>query len=661
MQLGSRSAEPHVLRYGAVPGDGVAEDDEAIEERTKRFTLGAVTISFVFLISGVAALGASTSTESQTLRAAELDSSSAAVVVAAASSDKTIQVWNSYGGQPTSFDEGIYSFGAEQIVEPYRTTTLSVGDSTGADDWTWTVKNVDTGKSKTLDTTGSSVREVFKSRGGELFEVTATSSKLSDTRTLSARSKFVRRELRSLSNEDANDYLEALQHVYTTTQEDGHAAYGDEFTSYDWFQRWHLGSRSLLSPFHSNPAFFTSHAYLGSKMERSLQSIKPKVALHYWDFTIDSEMDHWEESSLWSKNWFGPASDSSTDDTLKRVEGRFRDISLMRNVSFDLDAKRWHGHTVNSYGLVTSPWNNNPATYLTRSFSVCGLSTTTMKLPGCAELLPAFTKTDMADFHAIVEYTVHLQFHLMLGGMWECQVDLLKDLQHPDQEKYITTLATLSLDIVNTINPLFYKHNVYTCPEYCSLETAFEDCACIDLELTKILNNPEPNTTQIDDLFHARVVEQMGPSTIHLNNAIEVDDDGKSTFTGFSEKESMDLKVLFLNMIRIPPKVSQFATPLASHDDPLFWPLHVNWDRIWAYMRLAKDFDSEWSYDAVEAYKQLGWGYDDPLAPCDDAYGNQKDDGKYFTNRELVELFAPDKVDLPYVYSDFAFQGCEQK
>ena len=51
----------------------------------------------------------------------------------------------------------------------------------------------------------------------------------------------MRRELRTLTDDDRERYLSALATVYHTRDADGKRQYGSMFTSGEWFARWHLG------------------------------------------------------------------------------------------------------------------------------------------------------------------------------------------------------------------------------------------------------------------------------------------------------------------------------------------------------------------------------------------------------------------------------------
>lgn len=76
-------------------------------------------------------------------------------------------------------------------------------------------------------------------------------------------------------------------------------------------------------------------------------------------------------------------------------------------------------------------------------------------------------------------------------------------------------------------------------------------------------------------------------------------------------------------------------------------------------MRLERGLNTTWTDSEASSWEEEGWGYDDPLEPFNDAYGIRKTKGEYFTNRELIALFAPDKADLPYVFEALSWPACD--
>merc|ERR1711871_1096760 len=98
-------------------------------------------------------------------------------------------------------------------------------------------------------------------------------------------------------------------------------------------------------------------------------------------------------------------------------------------------------------------------------------------------------------------------------------------------------MAILSLDVPAIINALYYKHHVYACPEYCSLKTPFEACSCVDVELTKVFGDRDTlSVEEADYYFGNRVVDNLSPSSTHLNDLLEIDStSGEVTVRGYSK------------------------------------------------------------------------------------------------------------------------------
>ena len=115
----------------------------------------------------------------------------------------------------------------------------------------------------------------------------------------------------------------------------------------------------------------------------ALQAIEPSTAAHYYDFTVGSGADEWAGQPFFtSPEWFGPlGTAASAAGGLEEGElrgGHFSGLLVPRNRS---------APTTNSWGVVTEPYSQNDARFLTRAASICGLPTTSLPLPGCGELL----------------------------------------------------------------------------------------------------------------------------------------------------------------------------------------------------------------------------------------------------------------------------------
>ena len=224
--------------------------------------------------SGVAVALAYDSAASASLR---IDSGGAAALVARGSSATLrIEASNEYGGQPQSISRGLYS-NIDAIVEPHRATVLTlVGAGSSAEgSVAWSIVDASDDGASSLgcaaDSNATTLNCTF-TRAAHVFIVTARVTTTSESTTLRATCKYVRREMRSLHANDRARYVAALAKMYRHDASTGRALYGDGFTPGSWFTRWHLGSTGNNSPYHAAPSFFTAHAAFGSVLETSLQA-----------------------------------------------------------------------------------------------------------------------------------------------------------------------------------------------------------------------------------------------------------------------------------------------------------------------------------------------------------------------------------------------------
>jgi hypothetical protein len=420
-------------------------------------------------------------------------------------------------------------------------------------------------------------------------------------------------------------------------------------------------SGALHSPWHNMPSFFTVHAAYTDMFERSMQAVHASTAAHYWDFSIDAAYDDWTTSEIWSDKFFG----TGTTDTKYEVSGTY-----WENIKHSVveEGEAGSGRLHNSYGIETMPYNNNPSMKVARAQSVCGLKTGTLKLPGCAEVTRALNSTqknDLQAFNSNVEGLIHGDLHGMLGGFWSCALDV---------QELITTTPTLTgpmtafiRDLNNYMTMDYYDGSI-TCPDSCDLaETDFADCTCScpDEDPTNYLEVSE----RFSKLVGSKTSEMSTPHTFKL---LQQDaSSGKFSYAGLSEEENDQVLEAQVALLCSPPKLGDFATPYSAAFDPIFFPVHVNNERYWTYYRLAVNdpefisFDKGWAaakWDASQTDDDafLGYDFDDPMKPFDNAYGNTREPaGTYYTNQELMVLFSPVNEELPYIFDDLSWSHCD--
>lgn len=143
---------------------------------------------------------------------------------------------------------------------------------------------------------------------------------------------YVRRELRTLAPADKEEFLEAVRTEFYTLGSDGKEMYGDDFLTAFHMVGWHHWNTAQKSGdnLHNGLGFMLQHIKGANFFETLLQVSNKRVALPYWDFTLDStESINARDSNIFSDDWFGtirkPAGADSTGAlyTSDKISGEF--------------------------------------------------------------------------------------------------------------------------------------------------------------------------------------------------------------------------------------------------------------------------------------------------------------------------------------------------
>jgi len=152
---------------------------------------------------------------------------------------------------------------------------------------------------------------------------------------------------------------------------------------------------------HDGAGFLTHHTAFTLLVEKSLQSIDPSLSLPYWDYGIDSTKYSYEtiqQSEIFRPDWFGEASPGNAehriDDGGFWSEIKFPDGEKYAS-NWDIGATGSLNPHVNAYGLLRSPWNNNPSPYLGRRNSTYGVRRSF--LPTCKDFKRCFQKKTLTE------------------------------------------------------------------------------------------------------------------------------------------------------------------------------------------------------------------------------------------------------------------------
>lgn len=526
--------------------------------------------------------------------------------------------------------------------------------------------------------------------------------------------KYVRRELRSLSDGDRRRFFRAAGEVHSLGLEAGIAKYGSRFTNYEALTIKHLDQRTLLgcTPYHGADVFLTAHAAFTRDFEVAVAAVEPTAGgAPYWDYTLDDAAfgRHWAtNSSVFSAGLFGAFADDATFDDKDNGFGRALPLAAQGAMGFDA----WP--EANAWGTLTEAWNTDASETVRRSRSLCGLKTEA-RLPGCAALRGAAAAATTTDFRAKVEYDLHAELHTAVGGAWDCAFPPKSgaglDLgafarKHPSAAPALENVA-LNLNLFwrglfndTKLNPSY----PITCPRRGDCvrgTTSASDCACrcerLDEKLANASGDPSAEYEAAYDAVDSTLLFELaagGSEGTRISDFISyeagtpprwrwLDDHGETLEDGTDNA----LTTLFAKLVFHPASAASFTGPLAAPNDPLFWPSHSLYEKLWAYKRLDGSMNETWDYDTAEdaasAIPSGCWGFArDARLPFYDLFGEDtradyhaqtyethfsrlrdlvtKRDATQggYTNAELHAHLNPNNVHLPFVYEHFRWDHC---
>ena len=366
-----------------------------------------------------------------------------------------------------------------RVVEPHRVTTLSVvgGVQDDSAQYFWDVYLGDQNliPDPSANSSLSAAITFTFTKPGKEYLVVVTERSIDPSQQERIRTfnstvscKYVRREIRQLTDDDREDYFEAMEIVAKMDTETGKSLYGEEFWNFQYMTKKHLYG-DVCTPYHSGLSFFTSHAAFTLQLDHALQSINPRVCQPYWDYTIDALRygHHWEDSIIWDPTWFGSL---STSNEQHQLEGRFR------NVTYPPRDFNFSEH--NAYGIVTKRTNLDPSMLITRSHQFCDLPID-LELPGCSILMECLETTDLTSLHHCAEDQLHGNIHNVIGGFFDCPVSLGR------MGKAYSEYRDLLMNMGEVASNMWSADEHISWPDYCSTDTPFEQCRARCLNVTE--------------------------------------------------------------------------------------------------------------------------------------------------------------------------------
>ena len=99
--------------------------------------------------------------------------------------------------------------------------------------------------------------------------------------------KYVRREIRSLTETDRAAFFKALRYLYTIKEDIGKERWGEKFQTMQYFLYKHLNGagRTDCDHWHDGAGIVTHHMAFTLEAEQALQAIDPTIAMPYWEYS----------------------------------------------------------------------------------------------------------------------------------------------------------------------------------------------------------------------------------------------------------------------------------------------------------------------------------------------------------------------------------------
>ncbi|CAN0067281.1 unnamed protein product, partial [Ectocarpus fasciculatus] len=226
--------------------------------------------------------------------------------------------------------------------------------------------------------------------------------------------KYVRREIRQLSDEDREAFFDAMETLYRLPTAEGRALYGDEYKGINFFVQMHLDGAGVkdCDHWHDDAGIMTHHVGYTLQFEQALQVVDPSVSIPYWEYTIESSegLTDYGESVIFAADWFG---DASPDNSLHTVDnGRWAYLPVMQASTANDATDFVH----NPYGLLRSPWNVDGTPFVTRYNLTNGVDTT--DVVSCGQYQACFDSTELSDMNNCLNGGTHGPVHIKVGGEW---------------------------------------------------------------------------------------------------------------------------------------------------------------------------------------------------------------------------------------------------
>lgn len=531
------------------------------------------------------------------------------------------------------------------LVEPYREVTMclsGLAKHCESCEFSWEINNQESREIHANAST-ENMKTVFTVLGKYTVNVIVHTSSSLQTYQSQIICKYVRRELRTLFPEDREAYFESSKVIWDTSTTDGQKLYGDRFQGIEYFVREHnnLAGQRECDHIHDGLGFLTQHAAMSLEFERALQSVNSRVTVPYWDYTIESswisesgnnEISSWYSSEVFSDDWFGETSPAGYIVN----QGRWAYTPAMSTATNQLSS------TLNAYGFLRAPWNQNNIPFLTRHNKSYGFYLTSP--PGCKDHYDQMKLTTFAEFGTEISYKPHGKTHTLIGGVWGADwSDFLSTSGYSSRSgRDISTLAFV-------VQKAMWRAQLLDCPKQCSAETPLAKCKCTCPSLQSWLTSGQ-----------AKSILQRFNNAPGVNGIFS---DPSYTKDKYGADFSGSLLRLFCNDLDDFSPVIGDSLESASPLDVSFWSIHPTVERLWLWRRVLGMTNDSWVDNDSRSVNGFDVGYCWGHNEADVVYWKNLQEGnsRSYTNRELYDYFDPKNGRVSFVYDTFQWSHCESQ
>eukprot|EP00640_Fibrocapsa_japonica_P001846 CAMPEP_0113939916 /NCGR_PEP_ID=MMETSP1339-20121228/6138_1 /TAXON_ID=94617 /ORGANISM="Fibrocapsa japonica" /LENGTH=442 /DNA_ID=CAMNT_0000943559 /DNA_START=87 /DNA_END=1415 /DNA_ORIENTATION=+ /assembly_acc=CAM_ASM_000762 len=402
------------------------------------------------------------------------------------------------------------------------------------------------------------------------------------------------------------------------------------------------GIRGYCNHMHDGTGFANQHNGITIMLERALQAVNPRVTVPYWDYTKelhdankfhDGDRARIFDSITFDPNWFGNVDEVTRTFT----EGRWKGMKVPET--------RLKKGVRNSYGLMRSPWNNNPNPYVQRFPTLAG-APATYSWPTCESHYTLVNEhhTSFTDFQIYSSHSPHAPVHSAIGGHInaEAGMDIIAEFTPPE-------MVDSMRDFASHFWKDFYLKGLLTCPATCAHDVPYEECSCTcgeEATLRKRLDDPE---------YFEKFILAITDRDNNVNTGV------LPSFWGLKEKQELIYQVCTSKLIL----GEQYDS--TSPVDLIFWVIHPTIDRLTQWFQLNKGFDDPtWVRSSEVWFRDLDycWGHSpyDVLPWALKSYKGVSE--AKLSNLEWYSATNPGASGdyaMPYVYDEFQWDHCEEE